>query len=910
MAHHQHPQSPPGYSFPQPYERVPVSPLITSPQYSQAIHGVPSFQSLHSYRNQDAYDLNHHLVSPIMSRTPSVASDRFSVVSGLTANHLAHPANANPAPAYVAPFGATQVVSEHRAAHQPPSSDDEDGNVSKEDVQFSEPALSLVNTFLDQLLFSFLSTARSTSLLALKPAVTDVLKARLARDAIASAEDELKELLSGGDEEEDLNTKQNAAEDRRRWDLELVWKRTRLRVMVYMRLGELEDDDEERYVKEEELFQGSERRFSQNSGLVSWAAAIFLTGVLEYVAEQTLQAAGNAAYSRDRRQHRSTLTTTSSDEQKPVVVEEHDVEKVALSPTLGRLWRTWRKLLRSSSLTATPNPRGPLGRLSNESIGRSHSPNGGVEGSINGDNARAIRLDDVPEMEYPEHVLASNIPLPLGDRRRDVDEIEVPGLARDPDAIEMAEGDAASVGRRNSFTAPSDFRNNGGLPTPDSTSSVEKGQIMEKPIFRRQRSSSVPTPARTPTVGEALKTFPGAFPEEKATDGAQANAGSVEPAGLNQIEEGPQVLTGAGSAEPKADATEMAAHRDSSPDVKPLLDKLVAHAPSEETPEQAQKSEKHGLLATAVAGAAAAAAAATAMVVGNEYDPYKPADPVKAGASATTAKDTESARSASNDRDAMEWDTHKSLINMKALLATGQVRKRDDDVSQTPPAVARTGSEESSSSYTLNRNGVPVVPQQSPAKRQHMSTRPVNELSSETSRDSVPAVSDARSTPSPGVDESQARDMKKQRPAKLHLPGTPQRKTFDGLPINRSESPRTPREFLESRSISATNLRADTSSRLSQLPAAEQTRAVSARQPQKRRSIPGAAFTSAAATPVVERNAHRQSWSAAVLQQREQQHEGLARPLSVPAMPNLPGSRMSTVAASPIQEHPVVQRMA
>lgn len=219
--------------------RVPVSPLIASQPHTgtPSISAFSSVQSLRNFsRNQDAYDLNHSLVSPIMSRSPSVASDRYSTVSGLTSTYLpGNPQHVNPAPAYVAPFGAAQVVSEHRAATQSPSSDDEDSGPKQDDVNFSANGLALVNAFLDQLLFSFLSVARSTNLSALRPAVIEVLKHRLARDAIGSAEEELRELLAGGDEEEEMNTKQNAAENKRKWDLELVWKRTRLRVMVYMR---------------------------------------------------------------------------------------------------------------------------------------------------------------------------------------------------------------------------------------------------------------------------------------------------------------------------------------------------------------------------------------------------------------------------------------------------------------------------------------------------------------------------------------------------------------------------------------------------------------------------------------------------------------------------------------------------
>ncbi|KAI7710648.1 hypothetical protein KC353_g9545, partial [Hortaea werneckii] len=440
-------RSQPYASHDTPPWRTPVSPLVTS------AHFPPTAQvsQLH-----DEEELREPFVSPIMSRSPSVTSDRFSTVSGLTSTTLFQGSgnlqNINPQPAYVAPFGASQVVSEHHATgRRASSSEDESARVDKDDVKFSAPALSLVNAFLDYLLLSFLSTARSTSLYALKPAVTEVLRSRLARDAIVSAEEELQELLGGGEDEEEENTKQNAAEHNRRWDLELVWKRTRLRVMVYMRLGEMEDDDEERYIKEEELFHGSERRFSQTSGLVSWAAAIFLTGVLEYVAEQTLQVAGAAAHTRTKRQSRSASrvaspdpsTTVGSAEGKlqPVTVEEYDVEKVALNSTIGRLWRTWRKALRANAAAANPSsPTRRLTRSGNEAFyspmsTRRSSPGMAKDGSpTRGAATPRVRLDEVPELQYPEHVLASNIPLPMGNSRRDVDEIEVPGLARDPDA--------------------------------------------------------------------------------------------------------------------------------------------------------------------------------------------------------------------------------------------------------------------------------------------------------------------------------------------------------------------------------------------------------------------------------------------------------------------------------------------
>lgn len=302
-----------------------------------------------------------------MSRSPSVAdSDRYSTISSVTGYWPQNPDNVSPAAAYVAPFGAVQVVNEHRAAvrarRSSDASDDGDNHYakSKAEAQFSPQALTLINHFLDQLLYSFLSTAKSTNLHALRPAVTEVLRHRLAKEAVANADEELQELLAGGEEDEERNAlAQVSSRENRKWDLELVWKRTRLRVMVYMRLGEMEDDDEERFVKEQELFYGREmdsRRFSSSSGLVSWSAAIFLTSVLEYIAEQSLQAAGSAAYARARRPSTSRSDTPPL---RQVKVEDFDVEKLALDARLGRLWRTWRKTTRNDrQRPVTPGHRG------------------------------------------------------------------------------------------------------------------------------------------------------------------------------------------------------------------------------------------------------------------------------------------------------------------------------------------------------------------------------------------------------------------------------------------------------------------------------------------------------------------------------------------------------------------------
>ncbi|KAF2861368.1 hypothetical protein K470DRAFT_263773 [Piedraia hortae CBS 480.64] len=258
------------------------------------------------------------------------------------ATHI--PPVVKPSPAYVASDGARQAVTSRREG---------------QDIRFTPQALALINAFLDHVLYNFLGAAQSTQLPNLRAAVTDVLKGRLAREAIASADEELEELADGGvgeAGEDGLDDEERATP--RPWDLNLMWKRTRLRVMVYMRLGEVEDEEEERYVQEDELFAARQSwRFSQISGLVSWASAIFLTGVLEHIAEQTLQVAVDAAEARTRRPRRSIVASTEPDlpQRGLVVVQDHDVEKIALHHTLGRSWRTWRKSVRTASASTRPS---------------------------------------------------------------------------------------------------------------------------------------------------------------------------------------------------------------------------------------------------------------------------------------------------------------------------------------------------------------------------------------------------------------------------------------------------------------------------------------------------------------------------------------------------------------------------
>lgn len=284
-----------------------------------------------------------------MQRSQSVSSDRTSIS---TAPSLTSPPPVAPDPAYIAASAASQIVTTDHLSQIDDWFHGDDGKEECDTIAVSPASLTLINGFLDYLLFSILAFARSTSIAALRPAVTEVLKPRLAKDAIDGADQELKEFLGGGDAEELSAFHHGRHQPKGKWDLHLVWRRTRLRCMVYTRLGDMEEEDEEMYIEQEHLEHGTngDRRISRELALVSPAAAIFLTSILEFIGEHALMVAGEAASNRmDIRQHRNEHhASTGSTETSRLAVEDTDVEKLAFNTTLGRLWRSWKKRVRLS----------------------------------------------------------------------------------------------------------------------------------------------------------------------------------------------------------------------------------------------------------------------------------------------------------------------------------------------------------------------------------------------------------------------------------------------------------------------------------------------------------------------------------------------------------------------------------
>ncbi|TVY84394.1 hypothetical protein LSUE1_G001834 [Lachnellula suecica] len=413
-------------------------------------------------------------------RSNSISSDRPSAngYGGL----LSPPLIISPEPSFIAASAASQIVTNDHDSRSDSWFDQLGIEPSGETALVMPAALKLVNRFLDQLLFNFLSISKSTSLAALRPAVTEVLKPKLARDAINGAEQELHEYLGGGDDEE-LMAFHNGLESSGDWDLELIWKRTRLRCMVYSSLGDMEEEDEDEWTEREHL----EDTYGSGPGVVSPAVAIFLTSILEFMGEQVLVVAGQTAYQRLKAKLEKDAkegTSLPVDIAERVVVDENDTERVTLDRTLGRLWRGWKKRVRSPT-TSISMARS----FSRENLqpGSSRAASVMADDDVEGDMRRKSLAAVLAEYE-----VAAGIPLPMS--ADDVREIEIPGLALKSDDEEDEDDNSDNdflMARPKSFI---DYSHKSLQPV---TPTSPPGPPFLTPATRK-RSHSHPTPTTSP----------------------------------------------------------------------------------------------------------------------------------------------------------------------------------------------------------------------------------------------------------------------------------------------------------------------------------------------------------------------------------------------------------------------------
>ncbi|GIC90610.1 uncharacterized protein Aud_007048 [Aspergillus udagawae] len=364
------------------------------------------------------------------SRSTSMSSD-----SQLSRIHLLSPPPVNPPPSFIAPSAAAQIITADQEFNTADFVTSEEDNGANASALVTPEALSALNGFLDHLLYNILATAKSTQLACIRPAIADVLKPRLAKEVVSAADDELREYMGGEeDEQSEFRGGQTSGND---FDLVRSWKLTRLRCMVYTRLGDMEEDDEDEYIAQDRLVEsddGIPPRFNSHVGNITPAAAIFLTSIIEHIGEQALIIAGETARSRlslKLSDNHDEVTESGAERgsMDRLVVEDLDMEKLALNPTLGRLWRTWRRHVRTRSLSRT---------VSRESFQRRRltAPSAGSrKSSIVTVDEYPPSLPVSPGVEHNKELDPASVALPMSEH--DVEEIEIPGFVADLDGSEV-----------------------------------------------------------------------------------------------------------------------------------------------------------------------------------------------------------------------------------------------------------------------------------------------------------------------------------------------------------------------------------------------------------------------------------------------------------------------------------------
>ena len=617
----------------------------------------------------------HNMASPRPSKAPSITSSAGTTKS--TSLPFLPRYTPKPEPAYISPAAAADFVLHSRNDDQldqisPSASPTNEGAV------FSERSLSLLNSFLDSLLYNFLAKARGTSLSQLKPAIIEVLKAKLARDALASADEELEGLVGEADldETEDVTTFGGREGWSQEWHLEMAFKRMRLRVMVFIRLGDFDDEDEERFLDEEDDLRNGETL--EQEDMLASPAAVYLAGVLEYIAERALGIAGDAAWKRAAGKSHRRLPSDQSEvsDIRGLVVQDADVEKITLNPTLGRLWRTWRKNYRvasggsaTSSLMPSASPtydafRGRLGSLNETMATTAYAEQGDRDDK---QENRSLSADEIPEGDVLESDIAANIPLPISDNDveeietieapdleavaamplpmgdNDVNEIEVPGLAK-----EIVDDEEVAVAAEEEERSRRPISVILSWLTPFSWTPEQP----QRPQLQRLRSSSVPTRNRPAFLGAEVFTpaVEKVDPVEHTVEDDVATRAEDERAA-----QAPEVVEASPVSEPTtviADeevppvaAASVSEKRAELPESEAQVAEEKAEIPAEKTEkphEPEEESHKSGIIAGAVAGAAALAGTAAAIVTGSSTKDSSPEDSLKPE---VVAKDDEKPKS-------------------------------------------------------------------------------------------------------------------------------------------------------------------------------------------------------------------------------------------------------------------------
>ena len=506
------------------------------------------------------------------------------------------PPSVRPPPGFISSAAASEIITSDQEFNAADFVADDEEPGSGANALVTPAALSLLNNFLDNLLFNILAASKSTQLTSIRPCLADVLKPRLAGEVVATADEELSEYMGGAEDEQ--TEFRGGLQPGGEFDLVRSWKLTRLRCMVYTRLGDMEEEDEDEFIAQEGLGEcdGAPRRFSSHVDNITPAAAIFLTSIIEHIGERALVIAGETARSRlsAKLNDGASVSTDVEEEHKTIdqlVVEDLDMEKLALNATLGRLWRTWRKRRRGTTVSRT------LSRAeSRESFRRrGYSLANSRKSSIGTIEEPVTPKEPLPE-EVPAPVDPAAVPLPMGDH--DVLEIEVPGYSHELEGeVQTMEAMVAHKVRPRSlmvFPSPSLAPRSPGSrnASPVSASAIENPKSLRHARSRSLPNAAASTPCEvqepaedeqpSPTSSEKAKMLETMYEDDESAEFVDA-AESAPGLAITTPSEEPEVAESADKARMPIVHEE---EEESGPPVNETVASLRSASPEEEMIDQ------------------------------------------------------------------------------------------------------------------------------------------------------------------------------------------------------------------------------------------------------------------------------------------------------------------------------------
>ncbi|BFZ63908.1 hypothetical protein YB2330_005045 [Saitoella coloradoensis] len=246
-------------------------------------------------------------------------------------------------PSYISPPSASAILSASSIARKISL------RFPYAEVCVGEKGLRLVNLYLDYLLRRILSAAaehqvemgiglRGIGVRGVREGLQRVLPERVARDACADGEAELKTYL-GSNIEDDLNPSPSPSTGgvEESFDVQKAWEYARLKCMIYSTIGDVEEEYVNFILGAEHALPPATEPTGPND--ITPAAAIFLTAALELLGENLLLTAIRAARNRVRSANNLQFMGAEGGGVQ-FFIEEQDVAKGATSSDekAKRLW--------------------------------------------------------------------------------------------------------------------------------------------------------------------------------------------------------------------------------------------------------------------------------------------------------------------------------------------------------------------------------------------------------------------------------------------------------------------------------------------------------------------------------------------------------------------------------------------